>query len=532
MQLVIPMSGQGNRYKAAGYNLPKPLIPINGIPMIERLLKKFPTLWPTTFVLAENHKDTGLVEFLNKIRPKCNIFYVPKNSEGPALALEEATKHLPISDSVLVSYCDYGLKWDPFDFEAFVNSSECDACLISYRGFHAHYLSDVKYAYSKIQHNRVTEIKEKGSFTDQRENEFASCGAYYFKSISLLTDALKYQKNKNLKTNGEFYTSLTTQAIIEMNPQARIKVYEIPYFLQWGTPQDLKIYEYWERTFLNYLKFSDNHFIDLEYQCDQVLMPMAGLGSRIYDSLKIPKPLLNINELPMYKHALCSFPKAKKNIYVTLKPVFEKMSVEENEEVLVLDKTPSGQALTTELGLNKCNPNESLIVTSCDHSVVIDPKKWINFKENPDCDCAIFTIKGFPGTLRSPLSFSYVKSDSASAADCFPKISTISVKKPLSNNPENESLLIGSFWFKNPTFAQRGISLLKSANETTNGELYLDSVFKFLISSGMTVREIPIDGYINWGDTNSLKEALYYYEYFCGYSLQKRSPFPLNLNNL
>jgi NDP-sugar pyrophosphorylase family protein len=532
MQLVIPMSGQGTRYKAAGYNLPKPLIPINGIPMIERLLKKFPTHWPTTFVLAENHKDTGLVEFLKKIRPQCNIFYVPKNSEGPALALEEATRHLPASDPVLVSYCDYGIKWDPFDFEDFVKISQCDACLISYRGFHAHYLSDVKYAYSKIQHNRVIEVKEKGSFTEQRENEFASCGAYYFKSNSLLIDALKYQKNKNLKTNGEFYTSLTTQAIIEMNPQARIKIYEIPYFLQWGTPQDLKIYEYWEQTYLNYLKFSDSYFINSEYQCDQILMPMAGLGSRIYDTLKIPKPLLNINELPMYKQALYSFPKAKKSIFVTLKAIYTQMSIDENEEATALEKTPAGQALTTELGLSKCDPNQSLVVTSCDHSVVIDPKKWTKFKENPDCDCAIFTVKGFPGVLRSSLSFSYIKSEPSNVSDFFPKVSVVSVKKPLSNAPEDESLLIGSFWFKNPSIAQIGINLLKSANETTNGELYLDSIFKYLISSGMTVREFPIDGYINWGDTNSLKEALYYYEYFCGFSLQKRSPFPVDLKEL
>ena len=81
MQMLFPMSGQGLRIKNAGWALPKPLIPVSGQPMIERLLQKIPMECPCTFVLAENHQTTNLKTYLNLRSP------------------------------ILVSYCDYGLKW-------------------------------------------------------------------------------------------------------------------------------------------------------------------------------------------------------------------------------------------------------------------------------------------------------------------------------------------------------------------------------------------------------------------------------------
>ena len=35
LNIVIPMAGRGSRFQTQGYQLPKPLIPIHGKPMIE-----------------------------------------------------------------------------------------------------------------------------------------------------------------------------------------------------------------------------------------------------------------------------------------------------------------------------------------------------------------------------------------------------------------------------------------------------------------------------------------------------------------
>ena len=43
---------------------------------------------------------------------------------------------------------------------------------------------------------------------------------------------------------------------------------------------------------------------------------------------------------------------------------------------------------------------------------------------------------------------------------------------------------------------------------------------------GCDVRVFPLDGYMNWGDPNSLKESLYWKEVFMGHQLQPRGAYP------
>ena len=41
MQIIIPMSGFGERFKKEGYKVPKPLIEVNGKPIINYILRCF-----------------------------------------------------------------------------------------------------------------------------------------------------------------------------------------------------------------------------------------------------------------------------------------------------------------------------------------------------------------------------------------------------------------------------------------------------------------------------------------------------------
>ena len=246
------MSGQGNRYRDAGYTEPKPLIPVNGKPMIVRLLENFPESWDSVFVMAENHKNTELPSVLTKHRPRGKQIFIEKHTQGPSFAALKAIEQLDPEAPVLLSYCDYAMVWDANQFAHFVEDSDCDACVISYRGYHAHYRSPLQYAYSRLDGERVVEVKEKGSFTNEREREFASSGGYYFKTAKLLKKAIEFQMAQNLQLNGEFYSSLTVEALLRMQPSAHVRTFEIPGFFQWGTPEDLQIFDYWERSFKAY----------------------------------------------------------------------------------------------------------------------------------------------------------------------------------------------------------------------------------------------------------------------------------------
>lgn len=526
IQILIPMSGQGTRYQNAGYKMPKPLIPVSQVPMISRLLSNFPQNWTVTFVMAKNHKNTDLPELLSQLRPNENQLFIDEHKLGPSHAVLEGLKHINEDSPVLVSYCDYAMVWDARQFERFVQDSECDACLISYRGFHAHYLSPVPYAYSKMDGERVTRVKEKGCFTDNRENEFASCGAYYFKSARLLKEAINFQIENNLQLNGEYYTSLTVQALLQKKPESHVRIFEIPGFFQWGTPEDLQNFEYWERTFK-----SLNKNVSSKNECSQILMPMAGAGSRFSKLTDVPKPLIPVNRTPMFLAALHSLPAAHTNVFICLEQFRPQISMAlhsdskiQNTKINSLPETPPGQAFSTAEGLNNLDETGDIIISSCDHSIVLDHKKWKEFTNNSNCDAAIFTVKGFPGTRRSPKSFAYVAAHHDD--ETFQSVKNVSVKIPISENPSLDHLLVGTFWFKNKFILTQGLNALRAKNPLVNNELYLDSIFECLIQLGFKVRIIELDGYINWGDPDSLAEALYWQEMFLGHRIDQRNRFP------
>jgi NDP-sugar pyrophosphorylase family protein len=526
IHLLIPMSGQGTRYRKAGYSQPKPLIPVSGTPMISRLLRNFPADWPTTFVMADNHKETLLPDVLKTLRPAGKLRYVTAHTKGPSFAVLEGLSEIPEDAPVMVSYCDYSMIWDFAQFERFVAESECDACLLSYRGFHAHYLSPVKYAYSRLNGERVKEVREKGSFTDDRENEYASCGGYYFRTAKLLKDAIQFQMEHKMELNGEYYTSLTVEALLQMKKDAHVRVFEIPGFFQWGTPEDLQTFEYWESCYRSY-----NRFTGTPMTVDQVLMPMAGMGSRFTALNPLPKPLLPINQRPMFLEALSSLPTGKKTVVVALEKVSQLLaSIKSQQDIQFqyLTETPPGQALSTEAGLNKLAQDKEVLVSSCDHGIVLNPKLWKEFHENPQCDAAIFTVKGFPGAMRTPKSYAYVVPEPGTQT--FPKVQRVSVKETVSDNPLADHLLVGTFWFKSTALLQQGIQKLKEKDIRVNNELYLDSILETFISQGLTVRIIPLDGYICWGDPDALAESLYWQEILTCRTIEKRNKFP-GINN-
>ena len=61
VQLVIPMSGKGQRFKNAGYTDPKPLIEVDGEPMVHWVTKLFPGVKDVIFICNIEHlEDTDM----------------------------------------------------------------------------------------------------------------------------------------------------------------------------------------------------------------------------------------------------------------------------------------------------------------------------------------------------------------------------------------------------------------------------------------------------------------------------------------
>ncbi|MDB5373975.1 MAG: hypothetical protein JWP04_2617, partial [Belnapia sp.] len=211
MQIVIPMSGFGERFRRAGHAVPKPLIEVDGRPIIGHVLDLFPGETDVTFICNAEHLAEPayrMAAILRELCPTGRIVGVAPHRLGPVHAVQQVQALLDPARPVVVNYCDFTCLWDWADFRSFVQETGCAGAIPAYRGFHPHSLGSTFYAYLREAGGWVRDIQEKQPFTDRPMEEYASSGTYYFASAALMAEAFATMREQSLTVNGEYYVSL------------------------------------------------------------------------------------------------------------------------------------------------------------------------------------------------------------------------------------------------------------------------------------------------------------------------------------
>jgi bifunctional N-acetylglucosamine-1-phosphate-uridyltransferase/glucosamine-1-phosphate-acetyltransferase GlmU-like protein len=248
MQIIIPLSGSGERFARAGYPQIKPLIPVHGKPIIEYVVSLFPGEHDFIFIAREDHlQQTGLKTVLRRIAPYGRIYTVAPHKLGPVHAVLQAADIIPDAERTIVNYCDFYMHWHYPDFKKMVLQPGVHGAIPCYTGFHPHLLHPENvYAGCRVDaHGNITAIQEKHSFEADKMKGHHSVGTYYFQSGASMKHYMKKLVEKQHHLNGEYYVSMVFEQMIEEGKT--IKVFdEIPHFCQWGTPKDLEEYLWWE----------------------------------------------------------------------------------------------------------------------------------------------------------------------------------------------------------------------------------------------------------------------------------------------
>src|SRR5438874_8586732 len=140
VQIVVPMSGFGERFRRAGYDVPKPLIEIEGKPIIAHVVDMFPG--ETDFLLicnADHLADPayGMERILETYCPTGKVVGIPPHKLGPIHAVRQVEHLIDFEKPVVLNYCDFACYWDWIHFKNFVAATGCDGAIPAYRGFHA-----------------------------------------------------------------------------------------------------------------------------------------------------------------------------------------------------------------------------------------------------------------------------------------------------------------------------------------------------------------------------------------------------------
>lgn len=548
MQIVIPMSGFGERFRRAGYAVPKPLIEVDGKPIIGHVIDLFPGETDFIFICNEDHlanPDYSMAQILQELCPTGRVVGIPAHKLGPIHAVRQVEHLLDPTRPVIVNYCDFTCYWNWDHFKSFVSETACASAIPAYKGFHPHTLGTTNYAYIKeaggenakpvngddVHGVWALDIQEKQPYTDNRMEEFASSGTYYFASAKIMSDAFKQTMDQNIHVGGEYYVSLAYKPMFAKNE--KVAVYPLQHFMQWGTPDDLHEYNSWSDTFKRLIA------PDVESSpAGSLVIPMAGMGKRFADEgYTLTKPLIPVSGKAMAIQAMEDLPKSKYQSLVLRSDMPGLADIQKeikeyfpHSVITLVPHVTEGQACTALIGLNalekslidnKLDDLAPITFGACDNGVLFNQAAYQALINNPEVDVIVWGARGHTNAVRKPQMFGWID------ANADGRINTISVKTPLVS-PATDPIVIGTFTFKNPNDARRAIDTLIARNGRINGEFYLDSCINDAIGLGLRCHLFEVDSFISWGTPNDLKTFEYWQSCFHKW---RHHPYRLELDS-
>jgi len=231
LNVLIPMAGAGSRFEQAGYTFPKPLIEVNGKPMIQVVIENLNLDANYIYVVQKAHREKyNLDTLLNLLTPGCKVVETDGLTEGAACTALLAKKYIDNDNPLFFANSDQFVEWDSNEFMYKMQETNADGGIVSFTATHP------KWSFAKVDENGlVTEVAEKNPISD-----IATVGYYFWKHGS---DFIKYAEQmieKNIRVNNEFYVCPVFNQAIEDCKE--IRTFNTTGMWGLGTPEDLNYY--------------------------------------------------------------------------------------------------------------------------------------------------------------------------------------------------------------------------------------------------------------------------------------------------
>jgi len=231
LNVLIPMAGAGSRFEQAGYTFPKPLIEVNGKPMIQVVVENLNLDANYIYVVQRAHREQyNLDTLLNLITPGCQIVETDGLTEGAACTALLAKEFINSDSPLFFANSDQFVEWDSNEFMYKMQETNADGGIVTFEATHP------KWSFAKENElGLVTEVAEKNPISDK-----ATVGYYFWKHGS---DFVKYAEemiDQNIRVNNEFYVCPVFNNAIQDLKQIRTFTAKKMWGL--GTPEDLNYY--------------------------------------------------------------------------------------------------------------------------------------------------------------------------------------------------------------------------------------------------------------------------------------------------
>lgn len=544
MNVIIPMTGYGSRFVAAGYQELKPFIRVMGRPVIEWIVKDmYPADVNIIFVCRGEHlmKDASMRERLLLLAPEAKIVSIEDwEKKGPVYDVLRGYRELLAQQAIdaqepcIINYCDFYMQWDYAAFAQEAAERGCDGAVPCYSGFHPNLLPEKNYYASCLTdaQDDLIEIREKYSFEKDKTKAKHSPGVYYFASGAVMEKYCQIlTEHEECAINGEYYASLPYNFMVQDGLKVWVPV-NVEYFCQWGTPEDMQEFVYWtdlirKSEAAQHTGGAESYGAEEEMQ-GRILIPMAGAGQRFADAgYTVHKPAIMTvdrttgQEKPMVVCATKDLPGVAadgSNVIYVDRNFHQTDGVEDairawypQASFITVDHLTEGQACTCMLAEPYLDPEQPLLIAGCDNGMDIDRDAFDALTK--ECDCIVFTYRHNEAVLANPNVYGWM------IADADGNITGTSIKKAISDSPMEDPAVVATFWFRRAAVFIEATKKMIAENDRINGEFYVDQTVKHVLDLGYRAKIFDIDRYVGWGtpaDYEGYQKTWNYFKAFLG----------------
>lgn len=243
--IIMPAAGLGSRFKNT-YNKPKPLISVKPQTLSPMYVEAIKNSFNPDNVVIVSRKDLDFYnEFKDTAESRGYTFLgLDKITDGQAITIREGLNKVHTNGPVIINSCDQGILYNEILFSKLFDSADIVICGL--KNYQPALLNVSSFSWIKNSGTDVIAVTSKRCDDDPKNSlVFISCLIY--KSKEILENSIESLVNRRAKINGEYYIdeSINDSILLGYN----VKVLEIDAYLNWGTPEELELFQWWNRFF-------------------------------------------------------------------------------------------------------------------------------------------------------------------------------------------------------------------------------------------------------------------------------------------
>ena len=289
MKVILPVAGKGERMRPYTNNLPKCLLPVGGMTIIDWIVEDTLPLKPSETIFITGYKAEKMDEYLKAKREWGNTRTVLQDKpQGLGQAISLALAHVNDDEPLLIILGD--TLFDA-DIQSLANATE-----------------NILYTY-KVQDPRrfgvaITNTNGQIERLVEKPQEFVSdeaiVGIYYIKDVKELKKALQHLIDNNIRTRGEFQLTDALQMMIEQS--CKFRTAPVKEWLDCGLPETLIATNTWllqNRPMLNNISHVASH----KSMSNVKFVPPCNIGSNVIIEDSTIGPNVTIGDNSIIKNA-------------------------------------------------------------------------------------------------------------------------------------------------------------------------------------------------------------------------------------